>query len=187
MADDAASRFVSCNSSISGIRGTITAPMDLCQPRGTARMFRLPATITRRSSGMHQPWFPPELQHSPRANMRANLYHLRMIERQDREAHFEKFRSVDPDNRDQAIGYGHLIDETGLTWKRIPLGRGYVDLPEEYRDKLWEHYAFTPTIVFWLAKTGQVSETGQAKPSDHPELLGFDFKTIFADWRHRSS
>jgi hypothetical protein len=151
-------------------------------------MFRLPATITRRDPGMHQPWFPPEMQHSPRANMRANLYHLRMIERRDREARFEKFRSVDPDNRDQAIGYGHLIDETGLRLKRIPLGRGYVDLPEHSRTDFGSVMTSRRRSFFDWRKPAKLAKPIEPKPaSNHPELLGFDFETIFADWRQRSS
>jgi glycosyltransferase involved in cell wall biosynthesis len=159
----------------------------LCQPRWSARMFRLPPRITRRSPGMHQPWFPPEMQHSPRANMRANLYHLRMIDRRDREARFEKFRSVDPDNRDQAIGYGHLVDETGLTLKRIPLGRGYVDLPERSRADFGHALPSRRRSFFGWRKPAKLIKAITSKPAvDYPEFFGFDFKTIFADRRHRS-
>lgn len=160
----------------------------LCQPRWSARMFRLPGTITRRDPGMHQPWFPPEMQYCPRANMRANLYHLRMIERRDREARYEKFRSIDPDNHDQTIGYGHLIDETGLKLKRIPLARGYVDLPESRRPNVGRAISSRRRSLFGWRRPAKLARAVEPKPaSNHPELLGFDFNAIFADWRQRSS
>lgn len=160
----------------------------LCRPRWSARMFRLPDTITRRDPGMHQPWFPPEMQDCPRASMRANLYHLRMIERRDREARFEKFRSVDPDNQDQAIGYGHLIDEAGLKLKRIPLGRGYVDLPESRRvDGGRTLPSRRRSFLGWRRPAKLAKRVELNSVSNSPHLLGFDFKEIFADWRKRSS
>ena len=160
----------------------------LCKPRATARMFRLPTKITRRKPGMHQPWFPPEIQNAPRANMRANLYHLRMIERRDRETRFTKFRSIDPDNRDQAIGYGHLIDESGLTLKRIPLGRGYVDLPENRRADLGRAMPSRRRSFFGWRRPAKFAKWIKPEPaSGAPELLGFDFNAIFAEWRQRSS
>lgn len=158
-----------------------------CKPRATARMFRLPAMISRRDPGMHQPWFPPEMQHAPRANVRANLYHLRMIERRDREIRFEKFQNVDPNNRDQAIGYGHLIDESGLTLKRIPLGRGYVDLPEKLRAGFGHAMPSRRRSFFGWRKPAKLAKWINPEPaSSKPELLGFNFNAIFADLRQRS-
>jgi len=52
-----------------------------------------------------------------------------MINPSDRQARFEKFRLVDPQNTYQAIGYKHLIDETNLTLRPVPPWRAYVDLP----------------------------------------------------------
>jgi hypothetical protein len=100
----------------------------LCGPRWAPRMFRIPDSFTERPSAMHRPWFPPELDHAPRAQMDAFLYHLRMIDRAAREARFEKFRTIDPDNAQQAIGYGHMIDETGLETMPVLEARRYVDL-----------------------------------------------------------
>lgn len=99
-----------------------------CGPRWAPRMFGIPATFTQRSPALHQPWFPPELDDAPRAHMDAILYHLRMIDRRDREARYEKFRSIDPDNRHQAVGYAHLVDETGLDLKPVRRERSYMDL-----------------------------------------------------------
>lgn len=97
-----------------------------CGPRPSPRMFRLPKTFSRRPENqMHRPWYPPELDRRRRANMNYFLYHLRMIDRADREARWQKFTTIDPANTHQKIGYGHLIDEEGLTLKKIPPGRGY--------------------------------------------------------------
>ncbi len=173
----------------------------LCQPRGSARMVRLPSTITCRSPGMHQPWFPPELQDAPRANIRANLYHLRMIDRRDRERRFEKFRSVDPDNHDQTIGYGHLVDETGLMLKRIPAGRGYVDLAQAYSGDIESGIPSRRRSFFGWRRPAKLAKWVEAekpleppmlietinRPSEVPVLLGFDFNAIFSDRRQRSS
>ncbi|MFA5955092.1 glycosyltransferase family 2 protein [Hyphomicrobium sp.] len=161
----------------------------LCQPRWSARMFRLPPTITLRSPGMHQPWFPQELQHESRANMRANLYHLRMIERQDRVARFEKFSMVDPDSRDQAVGYRHLIDEAGLKLKRISMGRGYIDLAEGIGAFENPIPSRGRSFFGWRkpARLQKPVEPAKKSEPEIPELLGFDFNAIFADRRHRSS
>jgi hypothetical protein len=90
-----------------------------CGPRWTPRMFRVPARFSQRPQAMHQAWFPPEMDHIPRTNMNAYLYHLRMIEKADRLARYKKFKAIDPGNRHQAIGYGHLIDEAGLHLKSV--------------------------------------------------------------------
>lgn len=100
----------------------------LCGPRWAPRMFRIPDGFTERPPAMHRPWFPPELDHAPRAQMDAFLYHLRMIDRREREARFAKFRTIDPDNAHQAIGYGHMIDETGLETMPVLEARRYADL-----------------------------------------------------------
>jgi glycosyltransferase involved in cell wall biosynthesis len=100
----------------------------LCGPRWAPRMFRIPDAFTARGGAMHQPWFPPELDQAPRAYMDAFLYHLRMIDPAARRARFEKFRTIDPDNTHQAIGYDHLVDETGLEITPVREARRYADL-----------------------------------------------------------
>jgi hypothetical protein len=111
-----------------------------------------------------------------------------MMERRDREARFEKFRSIDPDNRDQAMGYGDLIDESGLTLKRIPLGRGYVDLPEKRRSDFGRTVPSRGRSFFGWRKPAKLAKWIKPEPAfNAPEFLGFDFIAIFADWRQRSS
>lgn len=100
-----------------------------CAPRWSARMFQIPATVSRRGAALHKPWFPPELDHAPRARLDVNLYHLKMIEHADRAARFAKFTAIDPDLTQQAVGYDHLIDESGLRLRRVRPWRRYRDLP----------------------------------------------------------
>ena len=97
-----------------------------CAPRYTVRMFKLPAAFTQRAQKMHQPWFPPELDGAPHGYMNAYLYHLRMIERADREMRFAKFSAVDPNREHQLAGYDHLVEESGLTLKYVVPGREFM-------------------------------------------------------------
>jgi hypothetical protein len=103
----------------------------LCGPRWTVRLFQVPASFTRRPSAMHRPWFPPELDAAPQMRMNAYLYHLSMMDWQDREIRFEKFRAIDPRNEHQAGGYQHLVDESNLTLRSVRPWRSYTDLAGE--------------------------------------------------------
>jgi hypothetical protein len=100
-----------------------------CGPRWTPRMFKLPPRLAERAPILHRAWYPAELEPAPKAFANAYLFHLRMIDRRDRQARFEKFRLVDPQNTYQAIGYGHLVDETNLAVRPVLPWRAYVDLP----------------------------------------------------------
>lgn len=97
-------------------------------PRWTPRMFKLPSRLSERPSAMHRSWFPVELEAAPKAHANAYLFHLRMIDKSDRRARYEKFRLIDPQNAHQSIGYRHLIDETNLTLRPVLPWRAYVDL-----------------------------------------------------------
>jgi glycosyltransferase involved in cell wall biosynthesis len=98
----------------------------LCGPRWAPRMFKLPQLFSSRNTQqLHRPWYPPELEGEPKVNMEANLYHLRMIDSEDRKLRWQKFKTVDPSNLHQEIGYDHLVDENGLSLKKIPRGRGF--------------------------------------------------------------
>lgn len=54
-----------------------------------------------------------------------NLYHLKMIDPQNRKDRRDLYQSLDPEHRFQSIGYDYLADETGLTLERIAPGREY--------------------------------------------------------------
>jgi hypothetical protein len=175
----------------------------LCGPRWAPRMFRVPEKFSPRHAAMHRPWFPPELDATPRAHMNAYLYHLKMIDRADREARFEKFRSVDPNNEHQAVGYRHMIDETGLTLKPVLPWRTYLDpagdgrLPAVAAAGLPARAEFDE--LFYLNKNldvrQDVAQGRFASGWEHFErqgasegriwrrsarLLGFDFASIFS-------
>jgi len=104
----------------------------LCGPRWAPRMFKVPAKFTKPVlDSMHRPWYPPELNTAARVCMEGVLYHLRMIRREDREKRFEKFSLVDPSNSHQSIGYGHIIDESGLKRISVVESRYYKNFSEE--------------------------------------------------------
>ncbi|SFZ85953.1 Glycosyl transferase family 2 [Devosia enhydra] len=165
-----------------------------CGPRWTPRLFALPRTLSRRQPGMHQPWYPPELDAAPQAVMDAKLYHLRMIDRADRQARFEKFSSVDPDHIHQAQGYAHLVDETGLRLRRIFPLRGYADPPgrtlpegEGARSAVGRAFHIDPTPGRKVLPPAPV-RSRRARPfRGWSHLHGMDFDAVFAEWRRRKS
>lgn len=54
------------------------------------------------------------------------LYHLRMVDPQDRGARRQRYELADPDSNWQpGVGYAYLTDERGLQLKRIESARGY--------------------------------------------------------------
>ncbi|MGE0736598.1 MAG: glycosyltransferase family 2 protein [Alphaproteobacteria bacterium] len=191
----------------------------LCGPRWAPRMFKMPKQFTKRAFGLHRPWFPPELDNAPKAYMNAYLYHLRMIERDDREARFEKFRSVDPNNEHQGVGYRHMIDETNLKLMPVLPGRRYTDgandgsrvrtvpkpavgpaglsvLPAEAEFDEWfylSQYRDVRNAVaqgFFTAGWQHFKRYGASEGRQwrrKASLRGFDFETIFGEWRDRKS
>jgi hypothetical protein len=53
------------------------------------------------------------------------LYHLRMVDPRDRSARVARYEQMDPNHELQAIGYGYLLEEEGLTLEPLPQGRGW--------------------------------------------------------------
>ena len=68
----------------------------------------------------------------PIIDTKLNIYHLKMIEPDNRKLRAEVFKKLDPNNEYQKIGYDYLYDETGLRLKRIPLLRGYKPKYKKY-------------------------------------------------------
>lgn len=56
------------------------------------------------------------------------LYHLRMIDPQDRQARRDRYNRLDPGRKFQRRGYDYLTDEEGLRLKELPPGREYEPL-----------------------------------------------------------
>lgn len=77
---------------------------------------------------LHRFWLPLEIVSkldSVGRHTHLNIYHLSMIEEQDRMSRVRKYEQLDPDLLFQPIGYRYLVDETNLTLEVIPEGRGY--------------------------------------------------------------
>ena len=72
---------------------------------------------------VHAIWasWPPADGDYPVADLR--LYHLRMIDPEDRRARVERYRRIDPDHRWQEIGYDYLLDEAGIDLRGLEPGR----------------------------------------------------------------
>ena len=69
------------------------------------------------------PWPPPKGDY-PTADLR--LYHLKMIEPEDRQARADLYNRIDPDRKYQAIGYDYLVDEEGIQLERVEPGRDFI-------------------------------------------------------------
>lgn len=83
---------------------------------------------------LHGPWAPADSREDgefPEADL--IVYHLRMIHAEDRRTRQERYTTLDPAHRWQAIGYGHLTDLRGLRGRRLPRGRGYVPVHDSSR------------------------------------------------------
>lgn len=173
-----------------------------CAPRWTARMFRMPEMISRRTALMHLPWFPPELDKAKRRFVPAILYHLKMIRREDREARHAKFTTIDPDNTHQSIGYGHLIDEAGLKVQKVLPFRGYEDLPASHMPlsdtsqpggmmppmRLPPPQGLCAEPLFARAfhlEQDRPAPQPDVAPRYRPSMQGFDFDAIFRTMRMR--
>ena len=77
---------------------------------------------------VHAIWasWPPANGDYPQADL--NIYHLRMVDPEDRRQRVLRYRRIDPDNALQPIGYDYLLDEDGIDLKPLERGREYVPL-----------------------------------------------------------
>jgi hypothetical protein len=77
---------------------------------------------------VHANWasWPPERGDYPQADL--NIYHLRMIDPEDRRRRVLRYRRIDPDNVWQEMGYEYLLDESGIELRPLEPGREYVPL-----------------------------------------------------------
>lgn len=98
------------------------------------RLFRNDPRHTRFDPRpLHRHWMPLEIVTrlaTVGAALPYNLYHLRMVRPQDREARRQRYLTLDPENRYQPEGYDYLVDETGMELARIPAERDFLPLRE---------------------------------------------------------
>jgi len=114
-----------------------------------------------------------------------------MIRREDRETRHAKFTTIDPDNLHQPIGYGHLVDERGLTLKKVLPFRGYVDLPAQDGAS----YRSPPSPPGSWSADGDFAHRFHVDadryppratdPAHRPAIHGFDFDAVFSALRAR--
>ena len=65
----------------------------------------------------HIPWYHDGIREDLLLN--DELFHLKMIRREDRVKRFNLYETLDPNHEMQSIGYSYLIDERGLLLKTI--------------------------------------------------------------------
>lgn len=98
------------------------------------RLFPAQQLDMSTTNDLHAHWFPPDTLHLKNSGI--NIYHLKMISPLRRVARRNLYKSLDPQNKFQTIGYDYLADETNAKLQSIPAGRGY--LPPHHDDgKLW--------------------------------------------------
>ena len=91
-----------------------------------ARFFKARSDHSFDERDLHGQWAPVNSSVNgqyPAADL--VIYHLKMIDEEDRRARQARYFRLDPDRRWQAIGYEYLTDERGLVLKRVPPRRGY--------------------------------------------------------------
>lgn len=69
------------------------------------------------------PWPPPKGDY-PTADL--NLYHLKMIDPEERQARADLYNRLDPERKFQAIGYDYLVDEEGIQLEPVDPSRDFV-------------------------------------------------------------
>lgn len=121
-------------------------------PRWSARLFRIPLTISRRKSGVDQPWFPAELDGSRHARMRTKVHRLAAMESAD----------------------------LGVASTQSPGGTGRV--PSPILEGCLADPAFAHRFHVVPASTQSVCLGQKPEPSmrEWQRLYGFDFEAIFA-------
>ena len=90
---------------------------------------------------VHSQWAPTNSGYR-RIMTEINLYHLKMIDPQNRITRSIIYEELDPDNEYQKIGYKYLRDETKIALESIEIGREY---SPEYSKK-YGNYQFMPRI-----------------------------------------
>jgi len=84
----------------------------------------------------------PPVPSSPleRYDIDINIYHLKMIEPENRTMRTKVFNALDPDSKYQHVGYDYLDDEKEAEMERIPEGREYYPKYRKYIFSVPEKY-----------------------------------------------
>jgi hypothetical protein len=77
---------------------------------------------------LHQPWVSGGMG---RRHAELNLYHLKMITPERRQARSALYNALDPEARFQRIGYDYLADDSGAVLEKIAAGREYLPAHED--------------------------------------------------------
>lgn len=94
-----------------------------------ASLFRARTDHLFNDRALHGTWAPADARENgafPHADL--IVYHLRMIDPEDRRKRHERYVTIDPAHQWQAMGYDYLIDERGCQLKPLLRGRGYEPL-----------------------------------------------------------
>lgn len=90
-----------------------------------ARLLSLNEGVITPPGDLHLPWSSfipnPQLHHTD-----INLYHLKMITAERRQARAALYNHLDPDRVMQRIGYSYLADDTDAEFERVPADRTYL-------------------------------------------------------------
>lgn len=92
------------------------------------RLFRLEPDHQVPEGQLHAAWHSVK-QSGWTKTAKADLwfYHLGMLTPEIREERKNRYKTLDPESKYQAIGYDYLTDETGIKLRRIKPWRRYVD------------------------------------------------------------
>jgi hypothetical protein len=83
---------------------------------------------------------PPENPEFEVVNIPVNIYHLKMIEPENRKLRAEIFKKLDPTNEFQWCGYDYLANDDGMVLEEIPKGKEYYPKYRKYIFKVPENY-----------------------------------------------
>lgn len=97
-----------------------------------ARLFKARRDHEWHDSRFHGHWAPLNSRVDGRVFPVVDLiiYHLRMIDGEDRAARRARYEALDPGGRYQAVGYAYLTDERKLRLRRVSKRRRYEPPPD---------------------------------------------------------
>lgn len=87
-------------------------------------LFSMFDPAERYDTGVHDLWYPRNAGFREKF-CGLNLYHLKMIDPARRTARARLYKTLDPENRLQPIGYDYLADEAGAKFETIAPNRHY--------------------------------------------------------------